>query len=47
MWRQVIVSAFAPGFGPAWQSCRDVAEGAEAVLSLVRDLPVRGRVLDL
>ena len=47
MWRHVVVSAFAPGFGPAWLGVRDLAEGSEAVLQLVRDVAVRGRVLDL
>ncbi len=47
LWRHVLVSAFAPGFGPGWQQRAYVPEEQEAVLSLVKDLPLRGRVIDL
>ncbi len=47
MWRRVVVSAYAPGFGLAWEQVGDVPDGGEAVLTLVHDVTVRGRVLDL
>src|SRR5262249_52747504 len=47
MWRRVTVVAFAEGFGPGWQDRAEVPAEEEALLQLVEDLPLRGRVIDL
>ena len=47
-WKEVVVSAFKPGFGPDWASCDELAPGEAAELRLSSDdLPITGRVLDL
>jgi RNA polymerase sigma factor (sigma-70 family) len=46
-WRNVVVVAAAPGYGPAWASL-DRPDQGELTLRLVRDdVPVKGRVVDL
>ncbi len=41
MWRRVKVVAFAPGLGPGWVERVDVPPEQEAVLSLVKDVPLK------
>ncbi len=41
------VAAFVEGFGLAWVDTEAIARGGELTLRLVRDVPIRGRILDL
>jgi RNA polymerase sigma factor (sigma-70 family) len=47
-WKNPIVVALAPGFGPAWAAINKIDEAKDLTLRLVRDdVPIAGRVLDL
>jgi protocatechuate 3,4-dioxygenase beta subunit len=41
------VAATLDGFGLAWAENAEIARGDELILRLVRDVPIRGRILDL
>lgn len=48
IWKQTVVAASAPGFGPAWVEYEDIQQPDQPVtLQLVEDLPVQGRVVNL
>jgi hypothetical protein len=47
-WKNSLIAAVAPGFGPAWLTAESFAPSGETTLRLVRDdVPINGRILNL